>query len=83
MKILQEAIEQYQSRMIGTAMPPCFPNRDHWNDWVRLEREAKTEPRKFACRDCTRCYQKKMVQQGMCLIPEINVELITREKNGG
>lgn len=81
MRILQDAISLYKSKVVGNSMPPCFPNRDHWMDWLRLEKEAKTFPRKFACRDCTRKYQLKMIRCSSCVIPDINVDYIARQKD--
>lgn len=80
MKYLQQAIEEYQAKVRNLDFPPCFDETSHWNDWLRLEEDAQTEPRQFPCRDCTVDFQHKMRLAGRCLIPKISVEYITRQR---
>lgn len=81
MKLLQQAINQYQTNMVGQMFPPCFGSASQWKEWLALEEDAKTEPRKFACRDCTEQFQSRAMRNGTCLIPEIPVEYVTRQRD--
>ncbi len=78
MKILQEAIYEYQLNMHNMQYPPCFQNNEKFQEWCAAENDAKTEPRKFVCRDCTASYQKRMVAEDRCLIAQIPVMKIVR-----
>ena len=80
MKYLQQAVEQYQSKMSGLEYPPCFGKHTQWAEWLSLEQEAKTEPRGFACRDCTRQFQVSCIKTKSCLIPNISVEYVARDR---
>lgn len=81
MKLLQQAVEQYQTNMVGKLFPPCFGKQDHWSAWLHHEQEAKTEPRGFACRDCTKRFQEMCINNNTCLIPDISVEYVVRERD--
>jgi hypothetical protein len=80
MKILQSAVEQYQSYSDKIEHPPCFNSSEDYTIWSRLEDLCHTQPiRKFICRDCTRSYQKEMIQKNRCIISKISVTQITRD----
>ena len=80
MKYLQQAIEEYQTKIRTMDYPSCFDDSSHWEDWLRLEEDAQTEPRQFPCRDCTLDYQYKMRVAGRCLVPDVSVEYIARQR---
>lgn len=75
MKILQTAIKQY----FGTVkkVPDCFTKKEY-KHWEKHEALAHTEPRKFACRDCTLKYQASMIRQNRCHIPQLAVTKIAK-----
>lgn len=78
MKVLQQAIREYQLNMSNMAFPPCFQNKSKYIEWRDIEAIAHTEPREFVCRDCSSSYQSKMVKEDRCLIPSIPVKQIVR-----
>ena len=78
MKILQDAIKGYFSETKDIAYPKCFNNKAEYVAWVKLEEDAHTEPRKFACRDCTSCYQTAMIEANRCHIPTVKVARIAK-----
>lgn len=78
MKLLQEAIDGYFSEHNAAKMPECFDKESQFQGWLSLELEAPTQPRRFACRDCTSEYQSEMVKQGRCRIPGVPVAEIVR-----
>ena len=80
MKYLQQAIEEYQRKIRTIEFPSCFDDSTHWDDWLRLEEDSPTEPRKFPCRDCTSEYQHKMRLANRCLVPHISTEYLTRQR---
>ncbi len=78
MKVLQQAIREYQLNMSNMAYPPCFQNKDKYIEWRDMEAIAHTEPREFVCRDCSSSFQRNMMKQDRCLIPSIPVRQIVR-----
>lgn len=78
MKILQDAIDGYFSKHNASEMPSCFEKESQFQSWLKLELEAPTQPRQFACRDCTSEYQAEMTKQGRCRIPGVPVAKIVR-----
>lgn len=78
MKILQTAIEEYFGKVKKDKTPKCFTDEKEYNQWITLESDAPTEPRKFPCRDCNSGYQNKMKTAGKCYIPLVPVEKIVR-----
>ena len=80
MKVLQDAIRQYQTNMHNLMYPPCFSGKEEYADWIEAENLARTEPRRFVCRDCTPAYQALMKQKDRCLIPDVPVRYIIRGK---
>ena len=80
MKVLQAAVEQYQSYNDKNERPPCFNSSEDYIIWSKLEDLSPTQPiRKFVCRDCTRSYQKQMIKKNRCIISKIPVTQITRD----
>ena len=80
MKVLQQAIREYQLNMSNMAYPPCFQNKDKYIEWRDMEAIAHTEPREFVCRDCTPAHQALMKQKDRCLIPDVPVRYVIRGK---
>lgn len=79
MKILQEAVSSFKTRIVDYDYPPCFESQEQFQAWSALEAEAPTMPiRQFVCRDCSSCYQKEMTEQNRCLIPSINLKKIAK-----
>lgn len=79
MKLLQQAIEQYTTGMLGRDMPPCFDDKKVWDAWLLLEEEAKTEPRQFPCRDCTHRFQELRCAEDRCLVT-VPIDYIARQR---
>lgn len=76
MKALQIAIKAYYKKQ-NNSHPSCFDTKKEYMQWIQLEADAPTEPRKFPCRDCTSCYQKEMISAGRCYISEVDVSKIS------
>lgn len=77
MKVLQDAIAGYYEGNVDR-FPTCFNSLAEYKEWLRLEVDAPTEPRRFPCRDCTVEYQRRMVGEGRCRIAKVSVEKIAR-----
>lgn len=55
--------------MADIGMPPCFSDRDDWNEYVQLH--IRTRGGKVIyCTDCTPEYRDRMIEQKRCSYPE-------------
>jgi len=73
---LQLALKNYREHMEEREFPACF-TEEEFSAWKLHEAEIPTQPiRRFACRDCTRVYQKEMTIQGRCPNSSINIEKV-------
>lgn len=84
MKLLQDAMAQYSAGMKSRQFPPCFKGAEEYQYWLEAEAEAGANTkglRKWACRDCSVCFQKKMVAEKRCLIPTIDVSKLLERRS--
>jgi hypothetical protein len=78
MKVLQDAVSEFQTNIREAEHPPCFSSQQFRN-WSEAENYIHTMPfRKFVCRDCTSSYQEKMIKESRCIIPSVPVNIIAR-----
>ena len=77
-KALQQAIINWTQFAEKRYYPKCFDSREQYESWLEFERDqAKTLPiRRFACRDCTPEYQRKMTIEKRCVNSDIDVLMI-------
>ena len=73
-KSLQIAVNNWETDRGEYNIPRCFTEED-WNAWTAIEEiTVHTQPiRRFACRDCTTKYQKKMIDLGNCCNPQLKL----------
>lgn len=79
MSTVNLAVALWTNHMSDQGGFPACMTRNEFSDWAEAEREAPTKPiREWACRDCDVAYQKRMVSEGRCAIPKINVARIAK-----
>ena len=66
MKVLDEAMKNYQLMMKLADYPDCFDSEKQFKDWSELESIAHTKPIGLPCRDCIPEYQQRMADEGRC-----------------
>src|SRR3990167_3132952 len=68
----------------GMKQPPCFKSVEQYNDYMRrLLKAIPKVPEPQYCWDCTKDYQKKMLEEGKCRHPETTFEEVTLDWDTG